>query len=95
VTGWIRRGPTGLIGTNKACAKETVDALLADLDALPEPTLDPAAIDAELSARGVEVVGYDGWRSIDAAETKRGASAGKVRDKFTSVSQMLEAIAKG
>jgi ferredoxin--NADP+ reductase len=95
VTGWIRRGPTGLIGTNKACAKETVDTLLADLDALPAPTLDASAIDAELSARGVEVIAYDGWRAIDAAETKRGASAGKVRDKFTSVSQMLEVAAKG
>jgi ferredoxin--NADP+ reductase len=94
VTGWIRRGPTGLIGTNKACAKETVDALLADLDTLPAPTLEPAALDATLSARGVAVVDYAGWRAIDAAEGARGQSAGKVRDKFTSVGEMLEVAAK-
>jgi ferredoxin--NADP+ reductase len=89
VTGWIRRGPTGLIGTNKACAKETVDHLLADLGTLPAPTLEPAALDGLLAERGVSVVGYDGWHALDAAETARGASKGKVREKFTTVAEML------
>lgn len=94
VTGWIRRGPTGLIGTNKACAKETVDHVLADLEALPVPTLEPAALDALLAERGVPVVGYDGWHAVDSVETARGASKGKVRDKFTSVAEMLAVASK-
>ena len=89
VTGWIKRGPSGLIGTNKACAKETTDLLLADLQSLPEPTLTPEAVDVLLAERGVKVVGYDAWRTIDAAELTRGATKGKVRDKFTTVSEML------
>jgi ferredoxin/flavodoxin---NADP+ reductase len=91
VTGWIRRGPTGLIGTNKACAKETTDHALADLEALPVPTLDPAELDRLLAERGVEVVGYDGWLAIDAAEKARGTASGKVRDKLASVEAMLSA----
>jgi ferredoxin--NADP+ reductase len=94
VTGWIRRGPTGLIGTNKACAKETVDALLTDFEALPTPTRDPSELDALLAERGVEVVSYDGWHAIDAAETARGAERGKVRDKFTSVADMLRVASR-
>ncbi len=94
VTGWIRRGPTGLIGTNKACAKETVDQLLADLELLPAPTHDPAALDAVLAERGVNVIDYVGWHTIDSAETARGQAQGKVRDKFTRVEDMLAAAAK-
>jgi len=94
VTGWIRRGPTGLIGTNKACARETVDQLLADLELLPAPTHDPAALDAVLAERGVNVVDYAGWHAIDSAETARGQAQGKVRDKFTRVEDMLAAAAK-
>ena len=91
VTGWIKRGPTGLIGTNKACAKETTDELLTDLDALPTPTLEPAAIDQLLAARGVRVVGYDAWHAIDAAEVAAGTAKGKIRDKFASVAELLAA----
>ncbi|HEY3497754.1 MAG TPA: FAD-dependent oxidoreductase [Polyangiaceae bacterium] len=91
-TGWIKRGPTGLIGTNKACAKETSDAALADLDRLPAPELEPAALDALLAERGVNVVGYDAWRALDALEAERGKAKGKVRDKLASVSEMLAAL---
>jgi ferredoxin--NADP+ reductase len=94
VTGWIRRGPTGLIGTNKACAKETVEQLLADLELLPAPTHEPAALDAVLAERGVRVIDYPAWRAIDARETERGQAQGKVRDKFTRVEDMLAAAAK-
>jgi len=94
VTGWIRRGPTGLIGTNKACAKETVEQVLADLELLPAPTHEPAALDALLAERGVRVIDYAGWRAIDAEETTRGQAHGKVRDKFTRVEDMLAAAAK-
>jgi ferredoxin--NADP+ reductase len=91
VTGWIKRGPSGLIGTNKACAKETVDNALADLEGLPEPSATPDALDKTLAERGIEVVDYDAWRAIDAAEAARGAARSKVRDKFTSVEEMLAA----
>jgi ferredoxin/flavodoxin---NADP+ reductase len=91
VTGWIKRGPSGLIGTNKACAKETTDLVLADLTRLPQPNVAPAALDQLLFERGVSVVDYDAWHAIDAAETARGGAKGKVRDKFTTVSEMLSA----
>jgi ferredoxin--NADP+ reductase len=91
VAGWIKRGPTGLIGTNKACAKETTDAILSELEQLPVPTLEPAALDALLAARGVRVVDQDAWHAIDAAEAARGAAKGKTRDKYANVGELLEA----
>lgn len=89
VTGWIKRGPTGLIGTNKACAKETTDAALADLASLPAPSLEPSALDARLTERGARVVDYDAWRKVDAVELERGKSLGKVREKLANVEDML------
>jgi ferredoxin--NADP+ reductase len=94
VTGWIKRGPSGLIGTNKACAKETTDQVLADVERLPAPTLEPSAVDALLGERGVRVVGYEGWRAIDAVEAARGTEKGKVRDKLTTVADLLGAVPK-
>jgi ferredoxin--NADP+ reductase len=90
VTGWIKRGPSGLIGTNKACAKETTDLAIADLGALPTPTGDPNT----LVARVAERVDFEGWRAIDALELERGKTRGKVRDKLTSVAGMLDASKK-
>jgi ferredoxin/flavodoxin---NADP+ reductase len=94
VTGWIKRGPSGLIGTNKACAKETTEHALADLATLPEPSVAPAALDALLAERGVKVIDHDAWHAIDAAETANGATKGKVREKFTTVADML-GVARG
>lgn len=91
-TGWIKRGPTGLIGTNKACAKETTDAVLADLETLPAPELEPAVLDALLAERSAHVVSYDAWRLLDALEVERGQAKGKVREKLASVAEMLGAI---
>ena len=90
VTGWIKRGPSGLIGTNKACAKETTDLAIADLGALPAPTGDPNA----LVGRVAELVDFEGWRAIDALELERGKTRGKVRDKLKSVAGMLDAAKK-
>jgi ferredoxin/flavodoxin---NADP+ reductase len=89
VTGWIKRGPTGLIGTNKACAKETTDAVLADLANLPAPSVEPSTLDARLLERGARVVDYDAWRRVDAVELERGKALGKVREKFSDVDEML------
>ncbi len=89
VTGWIKRGPTGLIGTNKACAKETTDRVLEDLATLPKPAHEVSAVDAVLADAKLRVVGYDDWRGLDATELERGKLAGKLREKIPSVVQML------
>jgi len=89
-SGWIKRGPSGLIGTNKADSKETVDLLLRDADVLSArtPTLDVAEL---LRSRDVKVVTFADYQRIDAAEKARGAERGKVRDKLTRVADMLAA----
>lgn len=89
-SGWIKRGPSGLIGTNKACSKETVDLLLRDTEALLGR---PLALDVPvlLASRGVRVVTFADYQRIDAVEKARGASRGKVRDKLESVAEMLAA----
>ncbi len=82
VAGWIKRGPTGIIGTNKKDAAETVASLLADVRAgsVPEAAEpDPGAFDALLAGRGAEVVSFAGWRAVDAAERALGASRGRDR----------------
>jgi ferredoxin--NADP+ reductase len=95
VVGWIKRGPTGVIGTNKVDAKETVEALLNDLDALPRaPHREPDAIIDRLARRGVDVVTWAGWQAIDAAEIALGTAAGRPRVKITSWETLLLAAAK-
>jgi ferredoxin--NADP+ reductase len=81
--GWIKRGPSGVIGTNKRCASETVTALLADRAAglLPVPTADTDITD-ELAARGVRVVGYAGWQAVDEHERRRGQESDRPRVKL-------------
>jgi ferredoxin--NADP+ reductase len=93
-SGWIKRGPSGVIGTNKKCAQETVNLLFEDLESgnvrRPEAT-DPAAVEETLRERGVDFVSYPGWQAIDAAETARGEPEGRPRVKFVRVEEMLEA----
>ena len=90
VAGWIKRGPSGIIGTNKPDSFETVKSLIADLPSLPrcaEPSREaPLGL---LRGRGVRVVSYEAWRLIDAAEVERGAAIGKPREKFVSIDEML------
>jgi ferredoxin--NADP+ reductase len=89
-TGWIKRGPTGIIGTNRADSVATVKSLLADLSALDTNSKkDADALLALLKSRGIRVVSYADWQKIDAAEVRRGESAGKPREKFTRVEEML------
>jgi ferredoxin--NADP+ reductase len=95
VVGWIKRGPTGVIGTNKGDAKETVEQLLGDLDSLPRAShRDPDAIIERLSQRGVGVVSWAGWEAIDAAEQALGAAAGRTRIKIADRAALLVAAAK-
>lgn len=92
VVGWIKRGPTGVIGTNKSDAKETVTTLLADLDSLPRvPQPDPAAIVELLAQRGVPVITWQGWQAIDAAERALGVDGGRNRVKIADFDALLAA----
>jgi ferredoxin--NADP+ reductase len=91
--GWIKRGPTGVIGTNKKDATETVEQLLADARAgrLPNTSAPPESVLALLQDRGVEVVAYGGWEAIDALEKGRGEPHGRPRIKLCSWDELLEA----
>ncbi|NYI75865.1 4Fe-4S dicluster domain-containing protein [Nocardioides panzhihuensis] len=92
-SGWIKRGATGVIGTNKIDARETVGALLDDhrAGALSEPPHAAGDIRQLVLARQPEVVDYATWRRIDEAEKARGREAGRSRVKFVSVEEMLAA----
>jgi ferredoxin--NADP+ reductase len=92
VTGWIRRGPRGIIGTNKKCARDTVRALQADADAGRLPlngTLAAAAVERRLRERQPESMDLAGWRRLDALETQAGRLQGRPRVKRTRVAEML------
>jgi ferredoxin/flavodoxin---NADP+ reductase len=95
VAGWIKRGPTGFIGTNKSCSFETVQAVVADFNAgrLTDPVSKPEALAALVRARQPDVVDSGGWRAIDAAEIACGGHEGRPRNKFTDVADMLRVAA--
>lgn len=91
VTGWIKRGPSGVIGTNKSDAGETVAALLADLPSLPEPAHpEPEALRAALADYGVAPVDWSGWLRLDAEEVRRGGLRGAERVKVAELADMLD-----
>jgi ferredoxin--NADP+ reductase len=94
--GWIKRGPSGVIGTNKKDAQQTVDALLEDLDS--DKHLDPAepnpeTIEALLAERVPALVTYEGWSEIDRHEQARGEPHGRPRVKLTRIDQLLRVAA--
>ena len=92
VTGWAKRGPSGVIGTNKGCAKETVAALLADFDsgALADPRGDRRALNRLLGQRRPDRVDLDGWKTIDAVERRAGRAQGRPRVKITDRETLVE-----
>jgi len=92
VAGWIKRGPTGFIGTNKSCAAQTVHNLVADYNRglLSDPV--GKTLDTLVRSRQPRVVDSAGWKAIDAAEIARGGGQ-RPRDKFTAVADMLAAAA--
>ena len=90
VAGWIKRGPTGVIGTNKSDANETVASLLADLPGLAEPTGGDGVAQL-LAGRGAEVVDWAGWELIELAEAELGERSGRVRSKIASREALLAA----
>ncbi|HJT95782.1 MAG TPA: FAD-dependent oxidoreductase [Mycobacterium sp.] len=92
VAGWIKRGPTGFIGTNKSCAGQTVHNLVADYNAglLADPAGKRGALDKLVRSRKPDAVDTAGWTAIDAAEVARGGDQ-RPRDKFSTVAEMLAA----
>jgi NADPH-dependent glutamate synthase beta subunit-like oxidoreductase len=85
--GWIARGPSGVIGTNRSNAKRVVEAMLAD----DLPDAEPWDAAAELTARGVDVVTREHWNLIDAAEIALGGGAGRARTKLETWESLLGA----
>ena len=92
VAGWIKRGPTGVVGTNRHDASETVRSLLEVAALLPPPeTGDPDAIMTLLHQRGVRVVEWDGWEAIDALEISAGLARNARRVKVADRKRLLAA----
>lgn len=91
--GWIKRGPSGVVGTNKADAAETVQSLLADLPQLtPAPKATREDIDALLRLRGVDVVTLSDWHALEAYELAQGQAQGRPRHKVSERGEMLRVI---
>jgi ferredoxin--NADP+ reductase len=92
--GWIKRGPSGIIGTNKKDATETIEHLLEDTRSGALPRADAAGaeqVDALLAERGVDVVTYTGWEAIDAVERGLGEPQGRPRIKLATWDELLDA----
>ena len=96
VSGWIKRGPRGVIGSNRVDSEETVEAVIADFmsGTLEAPTGDRDALRALVQQRQPDLVDRAGWKAIDQAERGAGKEAGRPRVKFTTHTDLLQA-AKG
>lgn len=95
VCGWIKRGPTGVIGTNKADAVETVEAMLQDLEsglALDPPEPSAEAAERCIRERQPRYFTYEDWCLLDEMEIERGQALGRPRVKFTSIDAMWDAL---
>jgi ferredoxin/flavodoxin---NADP+ reductase len=95
--GWIKRGPTGVIGTNKPDAAETVSGMLEDLARdihlrPADPT--PQAVERMVRERQPQYLSYQDWLKLDDIETGRGKETGRPRVKFTRVKDMLAALGR-
>ena len=97
VTGWIKRGPTGVIGTNKTDSAETVSLMVEDIQ--NNNTFQPDSpgsdkIESLIKKRNPEYIDYEDWLKIDQEETKRGKKEGKPRVKFTKIKDIKEHLSK-
>jgi ferredoxin--NADP+ reductase len=97
VCGWIKRGPQGVIGTNKPCAQEAVNGLLEDVR---EGRIDRAVparevLERVLAERQRDLVTYADWQVLDGLERARGEVDGRPRVKFTRIEDMLAALGEG
>lgn len=93
VVGWAKRGPSGVIGTNKPDAVETVDALFEDLEMIqPAPEPDPGGIVELLQERNVRYVSREDWNAIDAKEVADGEAQNRPRIKIETIDAMLQVV---
>jgi ferredoxin/flavodoxin---NADP+ reductase len=93
VAGWIKRGPSGVVGTNKADAHDTIKILVAEQAELPAVDADharPEAVDRLLTNKGVRFISFKHWQALDAHELQLGVAQGRPRVKITSIEKMLE-----
>lgn len=93
VAGWIKRGPSGVVGTNKACASDTIKVLIAEQESLPTINADdakPEAVTKLLENKGVKYISFKNWQALDAHELSQGTAQGRPRVKVTSIEKMLE-----
>jgi ferredoxin--NADP+ reductase len=88
-SGWIKRGPSGVIGSNRADSADTVAALLADRACLQGARHGRDGLHALLAQRQCTVVSADGWRAIEQAEAERGRQRDKPAEKFVRIPDML------
>lgn len=90
VSGWIKRGPNGFIGTNKSDSEQTVARVLDDIDAglLATPMGNASTVAAMVRRKRPDLVDLRGWQAIERAERQRGMDTGRPRVKFTDVDQM-------
>jgi ferredoxin--NADP+ reductase len=93
--GWIKRGPSGVIGTNKLDAAETIDKMLEDLASekvnIPDKP-DPKMTVELIRKRQPDYFSFEDWLRLDALEISNGQKAGRPRVKFTSIEEMVKAI---
>jgi len=95
--GWIKRGPSGVIGTNKPDAAETVNLMIEDAErgvTLQPSPCDPAATERFVRERQPRCVSYEDWRTLDRLEIERGRPAGRPRVKFCSLDDMYKALGR-
>jgi len=93
VTGWIKRGPRGVIGTNRTCAEETVARLVEDFTSgrLTHAVGDRAALSRLLAERGANAIDWSGWRAVDAAERRHGRERSRPRVKIVDTAELVAA----
>jgi len=97
-TGWIKRGPTGVIGTNKQDSGETVECIVEDIisgDLLSPENPDPDKILELISERQPNYFSYEDWLRLNEFELEKGKQQGRPRVKYTSIEEMLDAVKKG
>ncbi len=95
VVGWAKRGPSGVIGTNRQDSAATVVSMMADLpnlEGIADENRDPQKMIDFLKASGVDYVNYEEWKRLDAHESARGAEQSRPRVKVTRISEMIEII---
>ena len=101
-TGWVKRGPTGVIASTMEDAFASAEAILKDWEgnalflnaggSSPSLKMGWDTLKEEAASKGLRSVSWADWQKIDAAEKERGRERGKAREKFSSVKQMLEVL---